>query len=89
VRIAEAPKHHARLAVSFVDYAQEIVGGLHGWGCAKVAGVFEPKPVAVAHSSTSGLPVEVFEAVGLGVAACLAVAVRMIRRPEHGGSHAR
>jgi hypothetical protein len=90
VEVAKAPGSH--VAVSYVSYAQEIVGGLGGSGCAHVRGVAQkhattaaqPKPVG-----SGGFPVFDVGVAVLVVAALGALVVRMIRRPKHGGTHSR
>jgi hypothetical protein len=71
--------HH--VAVAEAAYAQEIIGGLHGSGCAHIHGVAAATPSDPPASSLSGLDVGVAAAVAVAVVLVLVVTLarRMLR----------
>src|ERR1700722_13566804 len=52
VKVAPVASAHDHVAVSFVAYAEEIAGGMHGKGCSVVRGV-QPKQRSTASAPSS------------------------------------
>ncbi len=85
VKISPA-KDHGRVSIEYAAYAQEIIGGIHGSGCAHVRGITTAAP---SDPPAHGFPPMDIAGIGLFAAVLVTLVARMVRRPKNGGTHAR